>query len=280
MNPANIVCLLLTVYKYYCIIWTEIARLQSQGVEVINLGIGEPDFDTPSHISQAMFHATQNGATHYTPNKGILDLRKAIIRSLEESYGLTYDPEEIITTAGVAEGVYISLTGYLNPGDEVLVPDPAWVSYSHIPVMNGAKPVPYILRADNSFQIDVEALEELVTDATKILVLLDPSNPTGAVQSRETIEKLAAFAVRHDLIVIYDGAQHHPIATFPGMRERTILLNGFSKTYAMTGWRLGYLAAPMALIPPMAKLHAYIMANAPPWCSTAAWRPSTPLRSR
>ena len=251
-------------------IFDKIARLRAEGKSVISLGIGEPNFDTPPHIVAAMARAAENGETHYTANKGILPLRRAIAKYLER-YGLHYNEEEIICTVGVAEAIFMAFEAYLDPGDEVLVPDPAWVNYANVPVLKNAVSVPYVLRAENGFQTDVEELEKLVTDRTKILALVDPSNPTGAVQSYETLEKLAAFAVKHDLLVlsdeiydqlVYDGKQHYSIAAFPGMRERTIVLNGFSKSYAMTGWRLGYAAAPMELIPPLAKAHAYMVTNA------------------
>lgn len=251
-------------------VFDEIARLRAEGKDIISLGIGEPNFDTPANIIAAMEKAAETGATHYTPNKGILPLRQAIVKYLER-YDLHYDAEEIICTVGVAEAIYMVFGAYLEPGDEVLVPDPAWVNYAHVPVLNGACSVPYVLRPENEFQIDVDALEELVTEKTKILVLIDPSNPTGAVQSAETLKKLADFAVRHDLLVIsdeiydqllYDGKEHVSIASLPGMRQRTVVLNGFSKSYAMTGWRLGYAAAPMELLPPLAKMHAYMVTNA------------------
>lgn len=251
-------------------IFDEIARLRAEGKSVISLGIGEPNFDTPKHIIDAMSEAANNGATHYTANKGILPLRKAIGKYLEQ-YDLHYNEEEIICTVGVAEAIFMVFGAYLEPGDEVLVPDPAWVNYANVPLMNHAVSVPYLLKAEDNFQINVEALEDLVTEKTKILVLIDPSNPTGSVQSKETLEKLAAFAVKHDLLVIsdeiydqllYDGKKHCSIASLPGMRERTVVLNGFSKSYAMTGWRLGYAAAPIELIPPMAKMHAYMVTNA------------------
>lgn len=251
-------------------IFDEITRLRAEGKNIISLGIGEPDFDTPANIVAAMARAAENGATHYTPNKGILPLRQGIAAYLEQ-YDLHYDVEEIICTVGVAEAIYMVLTAYLDPGDEVLVPDPAWVNYAHVPVLNDAASVPYVLRPENDFQVDVEDLERLVTEKTKILVLINPSNPTGTVQGAAVLEKMAEFAVKHDLLVIsdeiydqliYAGEKHQSIAALPGMRERTVVLNGFSKTYAMTGWRLGYAAAPMALIPPMAKMHAYMVTNA------------------
>jgi aspartate/methionine/tyrosine aminotransferase len=252
-------------------IFGEVEKLRSQGIEVISLGIGEPDFDTPPHICEAMFSSTRKGATHYTANKGILELRKAIVEKLKNDNAISYDVEEIICTVGVSEGVYVALSAFLNPGDEVLVPDPSWLNYSHVPRMNGAEPILYPLVAEDNFQVNVSELEKLVTDKTKILVILDPSNPTGGIQRKEALEAAAAFAIKHDLLVIsdeiyekliYDGAEHFSIAALPGMRERTIVLNGFAKAYAMTGWRLGYIAAPEHLIPPMAKFHAYILANA------------------
>jgi aspartate/methionine/tyrosine aminotransferase len=208
----------------------EVSRLQAEGKEVISLGIGEPDFDTPAHISEAMFAATRKGATHYTANKGIEELREAIAEKLKKDNDVLYDIEEIITTVGVAEGVFVALSAYLDPGDEVLVPDPSWLNYSHIPTLNGAVSVLYPLVAENDFQIDVNELKKRVTEKTKIVVVLDPSNPTGGILRKETLEKVAEFAVKHDLLVIsdeiyekliYDGNKHYSIAAMPGMRERT-----------------------------------------------------------
>lgn len=252
-------------------VFGEVEKLRAQGKEIISLGIGEPDFDTPAHICEAMIEATRKGATHYTTNKGIVELREAIVEKLKVDNNLEYDIEEIICTVGVAEGVYIALSAFLDPGDEVLVPDPSWLNYSHVPRLNGAEPILYPLVAEHNFEIRVEELEKLVTEKTKMLVVLDPSNPTGGVQRKEVLEKVAEFAIKHNLIVIsdeiyekllYDNNEHFSIAAVPGMRERTIVLNGFAKSYAMTGWRLGYIAAPASLIPPMAKLHAYIVSNA------------------
>ncbi len=252
-------------------VFGEVERLQAEGREIISLGIGEPDFGTPAHICEAMIEATRKGATHYTPNKGIVALREAIIEKLRVDNGLTYGLEEIICTVGVAEGVYVALSAFLDPGDEVLVPDPSWLNYSHVPRLNGAEPIMYPLIAEDNFSIRVEELENLVTEKTKMLVILDPSNPTGGVQKKETLEQVAEFAIRHNLLVVsdeiyekilYDDNVHISIAALPGMRERTIVLNGFAKAYAMTGWRLGYIAAPIELIPPMAKFHAYLVSNA------------------
>lgn len=252
-------------------IFDQVNVLKAQGKEVISLGIGEPDFDTPSHINEAMYEATRKGATHYTPNKGILELRQAIVDKLLEDNNLSYSPEEIICTVGVSEGVYVALSAFLNPGDEVLVPDPSWLNYGHVATLNDAKTVYYNLTSDNNFQIKIDDLEGLVNSNTKAIVLLDPSNPTGSIMSKEILEKVAEFAIRHDLLVIsdeiyekiiYDGNKHYSIAALPGMRERTIVLNGFAKAYAMTGWRLGYIAAPAELLAPMAKFHAYLVTSA------------------
>jgi aspartate/methionine/tyrosine aminotransferase len=248
----------------------EVRRLKSLGHDVINLGIGEPDFDTPAHINNAMIEATKNGETHYTTNKGIDELRQAISEKLKNDNDLEYDIEEIICTVGVTQGIFCALSAFLDEGDEVLVPDPSWLNYSHIPRLNGAEPVLFPLTADNNFKIKVEELEKRVTDKTKALVILDPSNPTGGVQSKEILEQVAEFAIKHDLLVfsdeiyeklIYDGNKHYSIAALPGMRKRTIIFNGFSKAYAMTGWRLGYIAADAELIPPILKMHAYNVAN-------------------
>lgn len=251
-------------------VFDEIDRRRAAGSDIISLGIGEPNFDTPANIVAAMTKAAEEGATHYTANKGIVPLREAIGKYLER-YGLHYGVEEIICTVGVAEAIFMVLSAYLEPGDEILVPDPAWLNYANVPVLNYAKAVPYVLRPENDFQTDVEGLEKLVNEKTKILVLIDPSNPTGAVQRKETLEAMAQFAIKHDLLVIsdeiydqliYDDVKHYSIAAMPGMRERTVVLNGFSKSYAMTGWRVGYVAAPMELIPPIAKMHAYMVTNA------------------
>ena len=252
-------------------VFGEVEKLRAQGKEIISLGIGEPDFDTPTHISDAMIEATRKGATHYTANKGIVELREAITEKLRVENYVEYDIEEIICTVGVSEAVYLALSAFLDPGDEILVPDPSWLNYSHVPRLNGAEPILYPLVAENNFEIRVEELEKLVTNKTKIIVVLDPSNPTGGILRKETLEKVAEFAIKHDLLVlsdeiyeklIYDDNVHYSIAAEPGMRERTIVLNGFAKAYAMTGWRLGYLAAPAELISPIAKLHAYNVTSA------------------
>lgn len=171
----------------------------------------------------------------------------------------------------MSEGVYLAIASFLDPGDEILIPNPAWLNYTHVPTLNGAVPVAYSLRQENGFQIDVEELESKVTSKTKMMAIVNPSNPTGGVQSYEVLKQVAEFAVKHDLVVVadeiyekivYDDNKHYSMASFPGMRERTILLNGFSKAYAMTGWRLGYLAAPYELVQVMNRLHMYVVTHA------------------
>jgi aminotransferase len=252
-------------------IFNKVNEYKAQGIDMINLGIGEPDFATPNHIIEAMYEATKKGATHYTHNNGIVELRKAICEKLSVDNNLTYDPEEIICTVGVSEAVYVTFSTFLNPGDEILVPDPSWLNYQHVTTLNDAKSVSYSITSKNNFQIDITELEAKISDKTKAIVLLDPSNPTGGIFSYETLCNVAEFAQRYDLLVIsdeiyekiiYDNNKHYSIASLPSMRKRTIVLNGFAKAYAMTGWRLGYIAAPIELIKPITIFHSYIVTSA------------------
>jgi aminotransferase len=252
-------------------ITSEVARLRAQGKDVIDLSLGEPDFDTPRHIVDAMTDAVYRGETHYTDQKGILELRQAISATLKNNKNLAYDPEEIICTVGASEGIYISLTSFLDPGDEMLVPNPAWPLYTHVAAVNEARCVGYSLTENNGFQIDVNELETKISPRTKILLLLDPSNPVGCTQKKETLKQVAECCIKHNLLVlsdeiydkiVYDGQENYSIAGFPGMRERTIVLNGFAKAYAMTGWCLGYTAAPTQLTDVMARLHMYLVPHA------------------
>ncbi len=264
----------------------------AQGKEAISLCIGEPDFDTPAHIVEAMAEAARKGATRYVPNIGIPELRQAICDKLREDNGLSYAPGDIICTVGVSQGVHLTLSAFLEAGDEILVPDPAWLNYRHVATLCGARPAAYALRPENQYQMDVAELEARVTPRTRMLVLLNPGNPTGSVLRRESLEQVAAFAVRHDLLVVadeiyekivYDGHAHHSIAAMPGMHDRTIVLNGFSKAYAMTGWRLGYIAAPTRLIGPMTKIQSISVTSASSmvqWGGVAALRGTqAPLRA-
>lgn len=242
-------------------------RMQKEGKDIIHMEIGRPDFDTPEVIKKAAYDSIARGNVFYTSNYGTPELRKAIAEKLRRDNDIDYKPEEILVTIGVGEGTYAAIAAFTEPGDEILVPDPVWLNYIHVPHFFGTVPVSYTLREENDFQLDVDELESLCTEKTRMLVINSPGNPTGTVQSRETLEKLADLAIRRNLIVIsdeiyeklvYGGAKHISIASLPGMKERTITLNGFSKCYSMTGWRLGYAAAPVEFISAMVRVHHYI----------------------
>ena len=253
-------------------------QMQKNGEDVIHMEIGRPDFDTPQVIKEAANQALANGNVFYTSNYGTPELRQAIADKLKRDNGIDYKAEEILVTIGVGEGTYAAVAAFTEPGDEILVPDPVWLNYIHVPHFFGAVPVSYKLREENDYQIDLDEIEGLITSKTRMLVINTPGNPTGVVQSRETLEKLAEIAKKHDLIVVsdeiyeklvYDGAKHVSIAALPGMKERTITLNGFSKCYSMTGWRLGYVAAPVEFIKAMVRVHAYINTCAPSFVQEA-----------
>lgn len=253
-------------------------QMQKNGEDVIHMEIGRPDFDTPQVIKDAANTALANGNVFYTSNYGTPELRQAIADKLKRDNGVDYKAEEILVTIGVGEGTYAAVAAFTEPGDEILVPDPVWLNYIHVPHFFGAVPVSYALKEENDYQIDLDEIEGLITPKTKMLVINTPGNPTGVVQSYETLEKLADIAKKHDLIVVsdeiyeklvYDGAKHVSIAALPGMKERTITLNGFSKCYSMTGWRLGYAAAPVEFIKAMVRVHAYINTCAPSFVQEA-----------
>lgn len=253
-------------------------QMQKNGEDVIHMEIGRPDFDTPEVIKQAANRARANGNVFYTSNYGTPELRQAIADKLKRDNNIDYKAEEILVTIGVGEGTYAAVAAFTNPGDEILVPDPVWLNYIHVPNFFGAVPVSYKLKEENDYQIDLDEIEGLITSKTKMLVINTPGNPTGVVQSQDTLEKLAEIAKKHDLIVVsdeiyeklvYDGAKHVSIAALPGMKERTITLNGFSKCYSMTGWRLGYVAAPVEFIKAMVRVHAYINTCAPSFVQEA-----------
>ena len=253
-------------------------QMQKNGEDVIHMEIGRPDFDTPQVIKEAANQALANGNVFYTSNYGTPELRQAIADKLKRDNGIDYKAEEILVTIGVGEGTYAAVAAFTEPGDEILVPDPVWLNYIHVPHFFGAVPVSYKLREENDYQIDLDEIEGLITSKTRMLVINTPGNPTGVVQSYETLEKLAEIAKKHDLIVVsdeiyeklvYDGAKHVSIAALPGMKERTITLNGFSKCYSMTGWRLGYVAAPVEFIKAMVRVHAYINTCAPSFVQEA-----------
>src|SRR5574341_1413912 len=239
---------------------------------VISLGIGEPDFVTPEPILKAGMASLQHGETHYTSNSGILELRQAVSRNLKRLYGVDYDPEtEILITVGVSEALYLALTAILDPGDEVIVPQPCFVAYTAEVVFAGGVPVTIATKVEDNFQVTAEAIERSITPRTKVLLIGYPNNPTGAVMSRENLIQIGELAEKHDLVVISDeiydrlvyGGAHVCFAALPGMLSRTITLGGFSKGYAMTGWRLGYAAAPSELLAAMRKIHQYTIMSAP-----------------
>jgi len=233
--------------------------------DVISLGIGEPDFDTPQPIVQAGVRSLLDGQTHYTSNVGILELRQALSAHLERLYGVSYDPAEIVITVGGSEALYLAATAFVNPGDEVIIPTPCFVSYQAQVHMAGGTPVEVPCRMENNFEVDPRDVAAAITPRTKAILLGYPSNPTGAVARLETLLEIASLAEKHDLLVfsdeIYDrlvyGVNHVCFPSLPGMWKRTVLLGGFSKDYAMTGWRIGYAAAPTDLIRGMLRIHQY-----------------------
>ena len=246
---------------------------------VVSLGVGEPDFVTPWHIRESCVHGQQRGYTSYTSNYGLLELRQEITRMLEADYGVVYDPKcEALITVGVSEALDLAMRALLSPGDEVLVPEPCYVSYNACVTLAGGVPVSVCCNRENEFRVTVEQLAAALTPRTKALLIGYPNNPTGAVMPREDLAAIARFAEQHDLIVIsdeiyasltYDG-EHTCFASLPGMRDRTILLNGFSKAYAMTGWRIGYAMGNADFIGAMTKIHQYTMLCAPITAQIAA----------
>ena len=246
---------------------------------VISLGIGEPDFVTPGPILRAGIRSLEAGETHYTSNSGIEELRSALSQNLARLYDVRYDPEtEILITVGVSEALYLALTATLNPGDEVLVPTPCYVAYTAEVTLAGGVPVTVPTRVENDFQVTVEDLEAARTPKTRALLIGYPSNPTGAVMERENLQQIGRWAAEHDLLVISDeiydrlvyGFQHVCFAGLDDARDRTITLGGFSKAYAMTGWRIGYAAAPPELLAAMRKIHQYTIMSAPTPAQVAA----------
>ena len=247
--------------------------------DVISLGIGEPDFVTPDVILEAGIASLNRGETRYTSNSGIKELREALSAHLDRLYGATYDPEsELLITVGASEAVYLALTAILDPGDEVIIPEPCFVSYPAEVTLATGTPVPVATRVEEEFQVTREQVLAAVTKRTKALMIGYPNNPTGAVLSRDRMNDLAALAEEEDILVISDeiydqlvyGVEHVCFATLPHMRERTILIGGFSKDYAMTGWRLGYAAGPVDLIAAMRKVHQYTIMSAPTTAQRAA----------
>ena len=240
--------------------------------DVISLGVGEPDFATPWHISEAAIAGIGKGYTMYTSNQGMLELRQELARNLHARYGVEYDPKsELLITVGVSEGLDLALRAVIRPRDEVISPEPTYVSYSSCTILAGGVFVPVPTTVENSFKVKAADIEERVTRRTKAILIGYPNNPTGAVMEKADLEEVAGVAERHDLLVISDeiydrlvyGVKHTCFASIPGMKERTILLGGFSKSYAMTGWRVGYAAGPADIIGAMTKIHQYTMLCAP-----------------
>ena len=236
--------------------------------DVISLGIGEPDFDTPWHVRESTVFALERGATHYTSNLGYLELRKALSKYVSKTFGAEYNPEnEILITVGVSEALDLALRALINPGDEVLYHEPCYVSYRATILFAGGQPLAVETKADNGFRLTRAMLEAKCTPRTKVLMLNFPNNPTGGIMSRQDLEDIAKFAVERDLIVITDeiygeltyDAPHTSIVSLPGLADRTIFLHGFSKAWAMTGYRLGYACGPAELIEAMMKIHQYTM---------------------
>jgi aminotransferase len=234
--------------------------------DVISLGVGEPDFVTPDHIRKAGVCSIEQGRTRYTSNYGTLELREEIASMLQSRYGLSYSPtSQILVTVGVSEGVDLAMRAIVDPGDEVISPDPGYVAYEADILLAGGIPVPVPTYAEYDFGIRAAEIAAAITPRTKMLLIGNPNNPTGAVVSRPELESIARLAIEHDLVVAIDevysrlvyGIDHVSIATMPGMQERTILLDGFSKAYAMTGWRVGYVAAPVHILDAMLKVHQY-----------------------
>jgi len=234
--------------------------------EVISLGVGEPDYVTPEHIRQAGIASILQGHTRYTSNYGMLELREEIAAMLQRRYKLTYNPStQILVTIGVSEGVDLAMRAIVDPGDEVISPDPGYVAYEADIIFAGGIAVPVPTYALYGFSVRAAEIAAAITPHTKMILIGNPNNPTGAVVSRTELEEIARLAVKHDLIVVIDevysrlvyGTEHVSIATMPGMQERTILLDGFSKAYAMTGWRIGYVAAPPHILEAMLKVHQY-----------------------
>lgn len=253
--------------------------LVSEMEDAISLGVGEPDFDTPWHIRDEGIYSLERGRTFYTSNAGLKELKEEIANYLARRIHVSYDyRDEVLVTVGGSEGIDIAMRAMLDPGDEVLIPQPSYVSYEPCAVLAGGKPVIIELKAENEFRLTPEELLEKITDRTKLLVLPFPNNPTGAIMERKDLEAIAKVIIEKDIFVLSDEiyselsykGEHVSITSIPGMRERTILINGFSKSYAMTGWRLGYACGPAEIISQMTKIHQFAIMCAPTTSQYAA----------
>lgn len=245
--------------------------MKAQGIDIVSLGAGEPDFDTPEHVKNALYEAVEEGFIYYTPTPGILELKQAIAKKLSKDNKISYSPDnEVIVTPGAKQALYEAILAITNPGDEILIPDPWWVSYKPMVQLAEGTPIFVPTYEKDGFQLSKEAIEKKLSEKTKALILNSPCNPTGAVLGKYTLKEIAEFCIEHDLIVIsdeiyekiiYEGS-HCSIASMKGMKERTITINGFSKAYSMTGWRLGYAAGPEDVIKAMTRIQAHSVSNA------------------
>lgn len=248
--------------------------------DAISLGVGEPDFDTPWHIRDVGIYSLEKGRTFYTSNSGLMELRSEICRYLKRKYDLSYNPkDEVLITVGGSEAIDIALRAMINPGEEVIIPQPSYVSYEPCAILANANPVTINLKNENEFRLTAAELEEAITDKTKVVIMPFPNNPTGAIMERKDLEAVAEVIIKHDLYVIsdeiyaeltYSDSGHVSIASIPGMLERTIVINGFSKSYAMTGWRLGFACGPKKIIEQMTKIHQFAIMCAPTTSQYAA----------
>ncbi|WP_255171727.1 pyridoxal phosphate-dependent aminotransferase [Natrononativus amylolyticus] len=260
-------------------IFEECDRLEAAGNDIVHLEIGRPDFDTPDPIKDAAKDAMDAGHVHYTSNYGIQELREAVASTFARDNDLEYDPNgEVVVTTGATEAVFVTIMGLVDSGDEVLIPDPSWTYGAHVKLAGG-EPVQYRLDPDDGFQPDIESVADAITDRTKLLIVNSPHNPTGSVLSHERAQALRDLAVDNDLLVlsdeiyekiVYSGGSHRSLATYDGLRNRTVTVNGASKAYSMTGWRLGYLGAPESLIDPIVRVRQYTTTCAPSLSQWAA----------
>lgn len=253
---------------------------QMNDPDAISLGVGEPDFDTPWHVRKVAIDAIKKGETFYTSNSGMIELRQEISQYMDQRYQIHYDPKsQILITVGGSEGIDLCIRAMLDPGDEVIIPEPCYVSYKPCVILAGGRPVVIDLKEENEFRLTAQELEKAITPKTKLVLLTYPNNPTGAVMEKEDLTRIAQVIIDHDLFVLsdeiycelnYTGKPFISIASLPGMAERTVVINGFSKTFAMTGWRLGWAAAPESIISQMLKIHSFVIMCAPTTSQYAA----------
>jgi len=258
----------------------KIRKMKREGIDVIELQTGEPDFATPQHIMEEAYNAMKEGYTHYTSSRGIPELREAISEKLRKDNKIDADPEkEIIVTPGAVHAVFSAILATINPGDEVIIPDPCWVVYPGCVKIAGGKLIRIPLNSEDNFELNIESIEDAITPRTKMLIINYPCNPTGTTLTLDKLKHIAEIAKEHDLLVLsdeiyekilYDGLKHYSIGSLEGMKERTITINGFSKTYAMTGWRIGYASASSAIIDQMLKIQQYSVTCAPAFAQKAA----------